>query len=45
LPAHLPRERVVIPGPTECPCCQGKLGENVTGEAAKRMNREVIPRQ
>ena len=33
LPAHLPRERVVIPGPTECPCCKGrlaKLGEDVT---------------
>jgi len=33
LPAHLPRERVVIPGPTECPCCRGKLaklGEDVT---------------
>ena len=23
LPAYLPRERVVIPGPTECPCCGG----------------------
>ncbi len=21
LPAHLPRERVVIPGPAACPCC------------------------
>ncbi len=33
LPAHLPRERVVIPGPTACPCCGGrlaKLGEDVT---------------
>ena len=33
LPAHLPRERVVVPGPTVCPCCQGtlsKLGEDVT---------------
>jgi transposase len=27
LPAHLPRERVVIPGPTSCPCCQGKLSK------------------
>jgi transposase len=25
LPAHLPRERVVIPAPSVCPCCQGKL--------------------
>ena len=42
LPAHLPRERVVIPGPTECPCCQGKLaklGEDVTETL------EAIPRQ
>jgi len=42
LPAHLPRERVVIPGPTECPCCKGrlaKLGEDVTETL------EVVPRQ
>jgi len=30
-PEHLPRERVVVPGPTSCPCCGGgrlsKLGE------------------
>jgi hypothetical protein len=25
LPAHLPRERVVIAGPSTCPCCGGKL--------------------
>ena len=33
LPAHLPRERVVLPSPTICPCCGGKLvklGEAVT---------------
>jgi multidrug efflux pump subunit AcrA (membrane-fusion protein) len=32
-PTHLPRERVVIPGPTACPCCGGrlaKLGETIT---------------
>ena len=42
LPAHLPRERVVIPAPSACPCCQGrlvKLGEDVTETL------EVIPRQ
>ena len=42
LPAHLPRERVVIPSPTACPCCQGKLaklGEDVTETL------EVVPRQ
>src|SRR5215469_10834658 len=33
LPAHLPRERVVVPGPCSCPSCGGKLvklGEDVT---------------
>ena len=42
LPAHLPRERVVIPGPTTCPCCQGKLaklGEDITETL------EVVPRR
>ena len=42
-PAHLPRERVVEPGPTACLCCGGarlrKLGEDVTETL------EVIPRQ
>ena len=41
LPAHLPRERVVIPGPAACPCCQGqltKLGEDITETL------EVVPR-
>ena len=42
LPAHLPRERVVYPSPTACPCCGGglhKLGEDVTETL------ELIPRQ
>jgi transposase len=42
LPVDLPRERVVIPGPTDCPCCGGalaKLGETVTETL------ESIPRQ
>jgi transposase len=42
LPADLPRERVVVPGPAACPCCGGvlrKLGEDVTETL------EVIPRQ
>jgi transposase len=42
-PAHLPRERVVVPGPTVCPCCGGarlsKLGEDITETL------EVIPRR
>jgi transposase len=42
LPAHLPRERVVYPSPSTCPCCGGalhKLGEDVTETL------EMIPRQ
>ena len=42
LPAHLPRERVVLPSPAACPCCGGKLsklGEDITETL------EVIPRQ
>jgi transposase len=42
-PDHLPRERVIVPGPTSCACCGGsrlsKLGEDVTETL------EVIPRQ
>jgi transposase len=42
-PAHLPRERVVVPGPTSCSCCGSsrlaKLGEDVTETL------EVVPRQ
>ena len=33
LPEHLPRERVVHPAPSTCPCCGGplrKLGEDIT---------------
>jgi transposase len=33
LPAHLPRERMVLPSPAQCPCCGGmlsKLGETIT---------------
>ena len=42
LPSHLPRERVVIPASSVCPCCGGKLaklGEDVTETL------EVVPRQ
>jgi transposase len=42
-PAHLPRERVIVSGPTACACCGStklhKLGEDVTETL------EVIPRQ
>ena len=42
-PAHLPRERVVLPAPEACDCCGStrlsKLGEDVTETL------EVIPRQ
>src|SRR5438045_694361 len=42
LPAHLPRERVVIPAPCACPACGGrlaKLGEDITETL------EIVPRQ
>ena len=42
LPAHLPRERIVVPAPPSCPGCGGKLvklGEDVTETL------EVVPRQ
>jgi transposase len=42
-PAHLPRERVIVPGPTACDCCGGtrlrKMGETITETL------ESIPRQ
>ena len=42
-PDHLPRERVVVPGPTVCACCGSdrlsKVGEDVTETL------EVIPRR
>ena len=42
-PAHLPRERRVVPGPTSCTCCGSerlrKLGETINESL------EVIPRQ
>src|ERR1700737_2297651 len=41
-PDHLPRERVIVPGPTACACCGGarlsKLGEDITETL------EVIPK-
>jgi transposase len=43
LPEHLPRERIVYPVPSACPCCGGatlrKIGEDVTEML------ELIPRQ
>jgi transposase len=42
-PDHLPRERILVPGPSACPCCGStrlsKLGEDVTETL------EVVPRQ
>src|SRR6202171_3901964 len=42
-PDHLPRERVVIPAPANCPCCGSgrlsRLGEDITETL------EVVPRQ
>ena len=42
LPAHLPRERVVIPAPCACPFCGGKLAKR--GEDSTETG-EVVPRQ
>src|ERR1700720_4379419 len=43
LPDHLPRERIVYPAPSACPCCGGtalrRIGEAVTETL------ELIPRQ
>jgi len=43
LPEHLPRERIVYPAPSACPCCGAttlrKIGEDVTETL------ELIPRQ
>jgi transposase len=43
LPAHLPRERVIYPAPSVCPCCGDgrlrKIGEDVTETL------ELVPRQ
>ncbi len=42
-PDHLPRERIIVPGPTACACCGSarlsRLGEDVTETL------EVVPRQ
>jgi transposase len=42
-PEHLPRERVIVPGPSACLCCGGtrlsKLGEDITETL------EAVPRQ
>src|SRR5271165_5039235 len=42
-PAHLPRERVIVPGPTTCGCCGStrlrKMGETITETL------ESVPRQ
>ena len=43
LPAHLPRERVVVPGPVTCTCCGSdklsKIGEDITETL------EAVPRR
>ena len=42
-PAHLPRERLIVPGPVTCSCCGGsrlsRLGEDIITETL-----EVIPK-
>lgn len=42
VPEHLPRERIVYPAPSACPCCGGtlhKIGEDVTETL------ELVPRR
>ena len=43
LPEHLPRHRIVVPAPEDCPCCSSarlkKIGETQTDSL------EVVPRQ
>jgi transposase len=47
-PDHLPRERVIVPGPVACGCCGGsrlsRLGEDVTEtlEVIDRFGMEVV---
>jgi transposase len=40
-PAHLPRERIVYPAPSTCPCCGDnrlrKIGEDVTETKLKKI--------
>jgi transposase len=43
LPAHLPRERIVYPAPSVCPCC-GDLRLHKIGEDVNE-TLELIPRQ
>ncbi|GJD86290.1 hypothetical protein HPGCJGGD_4195 [Methylobacterium haplocladii] len=40
-PEHLPRERIVVPTPTTCPCC-GSMKLSKLGEDAETL--EVVPR-
>ena len=42
-PAHLSRERVVIPAPESCPCCGSKKLSKLGEDATETL--EVIPRQ
>jgi transposase len=46
LPDHLPRQRVIYPAPTACPCCGGttlsRLGEDVTESLERIPARWVV---
>jgi transposase len=43
-PEHLPRERLIVPGPMACACCGGarlsKLGEDIT--ETLEVNPEIL---
>ena len=42
-PEHLPRERVIVPGPTSCSCCGGSQLSKQSEDVTETL--EVIPRQ
>ena len=43
LPEHLPRERIVYPAPSACPCCGGTTLRKIGEDATETL--ELVPRQ
>jgi transposase len=43
LPGHLPRERIVYPSPTTCPCCGSDRLHKISEDVTEML--ELIPRQ
>lgn len=42
-PEHLPRERIIVPGPTACHCCGSTRLAKLCGDVTETL--EVMPRQ